>query len=274
MGRSRVWNALRKIKPDRTPRGEILIEDGFLQQVGLSREALLEELQADIISLPIDYQSRADWSYWSQRDYFTFALINGPFNTLIECLGWPRASEWIVHNPAVSQRFMGKYLEIMYESAAAALEDGCEGLVLGDDLAGQNGLLVDPFYLRKHYFPELGVWLEKLQAGSVPILFHSDGNILEIIPDLHQLGFWGLHGLQPDAGMRYSSLPPELIKNWVWWGNFQFEGPRGLKDPLQLHIEARRLFQEWEAAPGYIFGSCSGLYPGLLLELVQAAYRS
>ena len=55
------------------------------------------------------------------------------------------------------------------------------GLSWEDDLAGQNGLLVDPLYLRKHYFPEPGVWLEKLQAGSVPILFHSDGNILEII---------------------------------------------------------------------------------------------
>ena len=72
--------------------------------------------------------------------------------------------------------------------------------------------------------------------------------------------------------MRYSSLPPELIKNWVW--QFQFEGPRGPKDPLQLHIEARRLFQEWEAAPGYIFSSCSRLYPRPAAELVQAAYRS
>lgn len=272
MGRSRVWNALRKIQPDRTPRGEVLIEDGFLQQVGLSREALLEEIEADIISLPLNYQTRVDWSYWSRRDYFTFALINGPFNTLLECLGWARASEWIVHKPAISQEFMGKYMGSICKLAAGALEKGCEGLVLGDDLAGQNGLLVDPLYLRKHYFPELRGWLEKMQSDSIPILFHSDGNILEIVPDLHQLGFWGIHGLQLDAGMKHEALPRELIKNWVWWGNLQFEGPFGLKDPMQLNTEARKLCQEWEPAPGYIFGSCSGLYPDLPLELVQAAY--
>lgn len=274
MGRLRVWNALRKTKSDRPPKGEMVIEDAFLREAGLSREALLEELQADLVSLPVDFRSRVDWSYWSGKDYFTFALINGPFNTLIESLGWVRASEWIVHKPSISRGFMGNYLESIYKVAAGALEGGCEGLILGDDLAGKSGLLVDPAYLRRYYFPELRCWLKKMQVSDIPILFHSDGDVAGIIPDLARAGFWGIHGLQPDAGMNPGVVPPEMIKTWVWWGNLQFEGPLGLKDPFQLKSEAIKLCRDWGRAPGYILGSCGGLYPGLPLELVRAAYRT
>lgn len=273
MGRLRVWNALRKIKPDRTPRGEILIEDAFLKEAGLVREAFLEEIEADLVTLPIDYRSRVDWQYWSSQGYFTFALINGPLNTLIDSLGWARASEWIVHNPIGTRGFMGNYLESATEMVSRALDDGCEGLIVGDDLAGQNGLLFDPVFLRKYYFPELRCWMRKNKIMRSPVLFHSDGDLGEIIPDVHDAGFWGLQGLQPNAGMNQPDLPKEMLYDWMWWGNLQFEGKMGLKDPIQIQTEAARLCRQWQEVPGYVFGSCGGLYPGLPIELVRAAYR-
>jgi uroporphyrinogen decarboxylase len=273
MGRLRVWNALRKIKPDRTPRGEVLIEEGFLKEAAISREALLEELEADLITLPINYRSKVDWQYWCRQGYFTFALINGPFNTLVESLGWTRAAQWIVRNPAATRNFMAEYLKIARDYAAHALDEGCEGLILGDDLAGQNGLLVDPAFLRKYYFPELRCWLKKIPVNSTPILFHGDGDVLDIITDLSNIGFWGLQGLQPDANMTMPNLPAELLHDWVWWGNMQFEGKLGLKDQTQLQTEAAQLCRQWREVPGYILGSSGGLYPSLPVDLVRAAYR-
>ncbi len=272
MGRLRVWNALRKIKPERTPRGEILIAEAFLKEANTNLEAFLEEIEADLLTLPVNYRSQVDWQYWCRKGYFTFALIDGPFNTLIQSLGWARAAEWIVKKPATVRSFMGKYLKAAWEVAAGALDGGCEGLILGDDLAGQNDLLVDPVFLRKYYFPELRCWLKKIPVVSTPVLFHSDGNVAELIPDLRGVGFWGLQGLQPDAGMSKAILPEELVDDWVWWGSLQFEGRLGLKGPAQLSSEAVQLCRQWQGVPGYIFGSCGGLYSGLPLELVKAAY--
>ncbi|MGI6436058.1 MAG: uroporphyrinogen decarboxylase family protein [Syntrophomonadaceae bacterium] len=274
MGRIRVWNTLRKINQDRPPKGELVIEDAFLRQAGVSREALLEELQADLITLPVNYQSKIDWRYWRRQDYFTFALIEGPFSTMITALGWQRASAWIVHDPDLSRKFMAGYLQNLCDWADHALDDGCEGLILADDLADQRGLLLAPEYLQTYYFPELQAWLHKYQIVKTPVMFHSDGNITDIMADLKQVGFWGVQGLQPDAGMNKKDFMSGLLQKWAFWGNFQFEGPLGLKAARQVQNEAARLCEEWQPTSAYIFGSCSGLYAGLPLNLVRAAYRA
>lgn len=272
MGREQVWNTLRHIDQDGPPKGEFLIEDAFLQGAGVSRERLLEELQSDLVSLPLRHQSKADWLYWFRRGYFTFALIDGPFGAMIKDLGWIRASAWIVHNPERSRGFMADYLQDLHRLVNDALENGCEGLILADDLAGQRGLLVAPDYLQGYYFPEIGEWLDKYRR-DIPVIFHSDGNFSEIVADLKQVGFRGIQGLQPDTGMNKGAFTPEILHEMVFWGNFRFEGPHGLKTVEEVQKEAPGLCEKWRDA-SYIFGSSSGLYSGLPLELVRSAYRA
>lgn len=273
MGRIRVWNTLRRINQDRPPKGELVIEDAILRQAGVSREALLEELQADLITLPVNHQSAIDWRYWRRQDYFIFALIDGPFSTMITALGWQRASAWIVHNPDLSRKFMAGYLQNLYDIADRALDNGCEGLILADDLAEQRGLLLAPEYLGNYYFPAVRDWLHKYRMERTPVIFHSDGNITAIMADLKKAGFWGIQGLQPDAGMNKKAFTPEMLHEMMFWGNFQFEGSRGLKTARQVEEDAARLCEAWQNRP-YIFGSCGGLYAGLPLDLVRAAYRA
>lgn len=268
-----VCQALHGQRPRHLPRGEAFITEDYLQLSGLHMETLLESLQADIVTLPAaNHDARKCARYWRGLGYFPVGFVDGPINGMIGRLGWYNAIALIAQDPGASEAIMRNIVNGMRVDVERALEKGIEAVLLGDDLAGKSGLVIDPDYLEKHYFPLFSTWLQTLYENRIPVLFHSDGDIRRILPNLDAAGFSGLYGLQADAGMKIESIPRELLTKWVFWGTFQFEGKLGMKAPVQVESEVMDMIRAWEAIPGYIFGSCGGLYAGLQAEAVQAAY--
>lgn len=63
-----------------------------------------------------------------------------------------------------------------------------DGLHFADDWGSQNGLLISPELWRKFFKPCYKAMFDRVMAKGVDVHFHSDGNILEIIPDLLDIG--------------------------------------------------------------------------------------
>lgn len=268
-----VYQALHGQKPRHLPRGEAFITENYLRLGGLRIETLLESLRADIVTLPAaNYDAGKCGHYWRELGYFPVGFVDGPFTGMIGRLGWRHAIALIAQDPVASEAIMRNIVNGIRVDVERALEKGIEAVLLGDDLAGNSGLFIDPDYLEKHYFPLFSTWLQTLYANRIPVLFHSDGDIRCILPNLDAAGFSGLYGLQEDAGMKIESIPRELLTKWAFWGTFQFEGKLAMKSPDQVGTEVMDMIRAWEAIPGYIFGSCGGLYTGLQAEAVQAAY--
>lgn len=74
-------------------------------------------------------------------------------------------------------------------------------LWLGDDLAYYSGTMVRPDFLRSAVFP----WYERIgrlcTTGPLPraFVFHSDGNLWEVLEDLISVGVKALHPIEPKA---------------------------------------------------------------------------
>lgn len=68
------------------------------------------------------------------------------------------------------------------------LEMEYQGLGLADDWGSQNSLLVSPAIWRSFFKPVYKAMFSKVKKAGLHVWFHSDGNILEIIPDLIELG--------------------------------------------------------------------------------------
>lgn len=257
---------------DRRPKGEILITEELIKkyaQPGL--EQMLEYLDADLVTFPVSRET-GPWKEWSQKPYFVFGLFQGPFTLMSEKLGWNVMLHQLVQNPGETKSIMKTLLEENLPHLVQALENGCNGVLLADDMAGNQGLFVSPAYLKENYFPLLHNLIEKINCPQVPFIFHSDGRITDLVSPLKETGFWGIQGLQPSAGIGPSLFPLDTFTDWVFWGNFEFEGLGRLKTVSEVINDTENVLKSWAPFHRYIFGSSGGLYQGLSLQAVKAAY--
>lgn len=274
-GRKRVWAALQGNPLDRPPKGEIFIAPELLKQLPHpDLQAVLACLNADLVVLPVNRlnPTPAIWKSWSKSNYFVFGILQGPITFLAEGIGWHKLSQLLLKNTEEAREIIRKYITESFKPVMVALEAGCEGIVIADDLAGSYGPLISAVLLEKIYFPTIALLVQELNFNRVPSIFHSDGNILKLVSYLKETGFWGIHGLQPSAGIGPESFCKQNLKNWVYWGNFEFEGPGGLKNVSDVEAGVRALLEKWSGFPGYIFGSSGGLYKGLVPQVIKVAY--
>lgn len=110
-----------------------------------------------------------------------------------------------------------------------------QGLHFADDWGSQTSMLISPGKWRSFFKPVYAAMFSKVKAARLDVRFHSDGNILAIIPDLIELGvdvlncqcsLIGLEKLKPFAGQvafrtdldRQHVLPfvsPEEVKRYI-----------------------------------------------------------
>ena len=68
------------------------------------------------------------------------------------------------------------------------LDHEYEGLHFADDWGSQNSLLISPELWREFFKPAYRAMFEKVIDAGVDVHFHSDGDIIDIIPDLIDIG--------------------------------------------------------------------------------------
>jgi uroporphyrinogen decarboxylase len=77
---------------------------------------------------------------------------------------------------------------------------------LGDDIAFNSGPLLNPAWLREHYFPRLARVIAAWHTSGIKVLFHSDGNLNLILDDLVEAGIDGLNPIEVLAGMDIADI--------------------------------------------------------------------
>jgi uroporphyrinogen decarboxylase len=91
---------------------------------------------------------------------------------------------------------------------------------------------------------------------------HSCGSVVEIIPDLVEIGLDVLESVQPEAaGMNPYELKKKFGKNITFWGclGSQSTIPRGTPD--EIRAEVRHLKKAMGVGGGYILAPAKPLQP-------------
>ena len=76
----------------------------------------------------------------------------------------------------------------------------------GEDLANNQGPMVSPVFLRKHYLPHVKMIIEPLIDSGVRLIHHCDGDIRPLLDDYLAIGFSGLQGFQYELGLEIQEL--------------------------------------------------------------------
>ncbi|MGC8976264.1 MAG: uroporphyrinogen decarboxylase family protein [Candidatus Ratteibacteria bacterium] len=139
------------------------------------------------------------------------------------------------------------------------------------DIACKNRLLHSPEFLKKEFFPRLKRIQEAWHNHGIKCLFHSDGNIMEVLDDLIQTGIDGLNPIEIVAGMDIKKIKEKYGNKIFLAGGIDMSQLLSLKTPEEVKekcIETIKI-----CYPGYFIGSTTELDNSVKLENVIAMYE-
>lgn len=144
---------------------------------------------------------------------------------------------------------------------------------VGDDVAFKSGTLFHPDWLRRIWLPRIARIMEPAAERDIPILFHSDGNIWELIPDLLGVGINGLNPIEP-YGMDILEVKRRFGENLTLVGNLDVGGVLSRGTPEDVRQEAAELIANIGRGGRYILASCHSITANVPPENYLAMVRT
>lgn len=127
-------------------------------------------------------------------------------------------------------------------AAKKLVELGVDMIWTGDDVGGQNMMIISPDTWRKHLKPRMATFFASLKQinPDLKIAYHSDGNIEPIIPDLIEIGLDVLNPIQP-ASMNPAEIKKKFGDKLCFWGSIdeQYTLPFGTPAETEAEVIAR-----------------------------------
>lgn len=127
-----------------------------------------------------------------------------------------------------------------------------------DDIAYSTALIVSPRVLREHLFP----WYEEVgrlcRARDLPYIFHSDGMLDEVLPDIISCGFNALHPIEPKA-MDIEHLKRTVGDRLCLLGNIDLGYTLTRGTPEEVVEEVKQRIRVCAPGGGYALGSANSV---------------
>ena len=193
----------------------------------------------------------------------------GPFTAGYMATGFERFFFYLVDNPGFLQQLMETRTEWCIAMYQKAVSLGAEILILGDDAAYQKGPMISRRMWRKYVYP---LHRRIVDAMNVPVIWHSDGNIEQLLPMAIDAGFVGVHGLDAIAGMDLAKIKQEYGQDLVLIGNLDVRVLFG-SDLEAVRHEVDRCISQGATGGGYMFASCNSISEGMNPDAVSEMFR-
>ena len=193
----------------------------------------------------------------------------GPFMAGFMAMGFENFFTRLVDDPV----FVHELLEDRTEWAIAmfkkAVSLGAEFLVLGEDAAHKEAPMISPRMWRKFLLP---YHKRIVNEVGVPVIFHSDGNLLPVLPMVIDAGFIGYHSIEPAAGIDLGYVKSEYGKDLVLVGNVDVS-VLAANDLQAVRDEVDRCISQGAEGGGYMISSCNSIFNGLNPNSVAEMFR-
>ncbi len=281
--KERVDLTIAQKETDRYPRGELLIEEAFLNRFYPQmtkapwREKMIvfsQQASLDIVTIPCHPQKGKGWirelNWWAEKsDLFVMALIDGLFWHPEDSLSFQKFILGLAYHDEAVDAFIRRKKENALGLARRCLEAGAHGCIIGDDLAYDNRLFVSIESLDKVIFPGLGEISETIKREKGVAFFHSCGKVTDLLDSIISLGFDGFHGFSPAAGNDLFNACSKIDNRMAIMGGLDMDG---------RNIEAIQSFKERIAVfpvlmRGFILSSAGGLSLNTPPENVRMLYE-
>jgi uroporphyrinogen decarboxylase len=162
--------------------------------------------------------------------------------------------------------FAGRMLERCADFARGLAEEACRRFALdwlwtGDDVAGQQGLILSPEVWRELVKPHLaGIFAVGKRAG-LPVAYHCCGALAPILPDLADIGLDVLNPIQAGCpGMEPRELKRQFGSRLSFMGGLDTQGVLPFGDEAAVRRHVAGLLENFDGG-GYILAASHTIPP-------------
>lgn len=223
---------------------------------------------------PASFDLQAIRRWREETDFFILAFVDGPFQGTGRLLDFTEFLLAAAAGEAAIGKLAAAVVDFNIELARLCREAGAHGIIIGDDIAYGRGTYIRPDLWRELFLPHLRRQVEGIKELGLPILYHSDGNLHSVLPDLAGLPLDGLQGLEPAAGMDIGAVKREYGEGLCLMGNFDLD-LLVTGNPDTITTAVLSLLDVAAPGGGYIFSTACGiLNASLPPENVLALYRA
>ncbi|MHB8280325.1 MAG: uroporphyrinogen decarboxylase family protein, partial [Candidatus Humimicrobiaceae bacterium] len=114
---------------------------------------------------------------------------------------------------------------------------------------------------KKLYIPRLKKILEPIHKRNIPVVFHCDGNMVNVIPVLIDCGVEGAHPIQPSCNDIYK-LKKQYSGDFALFGNIDTVLlANGTKE--EIVEDVKNHCNKLKDGGGYMLGSSSSIFDGI-----------
>lgn len=215
---------------------------------------------------------------WSKNsDYAVFPITDSSlFGIYYNLSGFENYMIWYYTDHDKFVKFMKKYVEFNVELAKECFKHGGDVLWIGDDISSNLGTFMKEEDMRKNFFPLLKWQVKEIKkALNVPISFHSDGDLNEIMEDIIDTGVDGVMALQSFCNMDIKLLKEKYGNRITLWGNIDLGRLLELGTPQMVRQVVKETIKV--AAPGgrYILSTDnSPALPSIPTRNIVAMYEA
>jgi uroporphyrinogen decarboxylase len=168
-----------------------------------------------------DLYRDAEWTIEHFKDEYWIVgvTVTTIWETAWALRGYDRMLSDLVTNPDLAETI----LEIPYSyhltAAKKLAEMGVDMIWIGDDVGAQRSMIMSPRHWRRFLKPRMANFIGTLKAinPQLKIAYHSDGNVLPIIPELIDIGLDILNPIQPMC-MDPADLKQRYGDRLCFWG--------------------------------------------------------
>ena len=177
----------------------------------------------------------------------------------------------LMTDPDFACALMDKITDIRVGMAQRYAKAGVDIIQLGDDVATQLDMMINPELWRELIKPRLAKVVKAIKDTNpeVIIFYHGDGNMQKIIPDIIELGIDVLNPIQPEC------MDPFEIKRLYgdklsFWGTVGTQTTLPFGTPEEVKATCKKLIEEVGKGGGLLLAPTHLIEPEVPIENLMA----
>ncbi len=187
------------------------------------------------------------------------AVLGKLFTSVSWLMGLEGLSFALADDPGLVRLLFERVARFQYRVFEHMLRFDCVAAIWhADDIAYSTQLLVNPRLLRTHLFPWYHEMNRVAHARGRLVVYHSDGALQEVLPDILACGFDGLNPIEPKA-MDITALKRELGSRIAILGNIDLGYTLTRGTPAEVRAEVRQRIHDLAPGGGYAVASSNSI---------------
>jgi len=181
----------------------------------------------------------------------------------------------LVAAPEVAHYLFERTAAFQQRAAAEFARAGVDIIITGDDIAGQNGLLMSLETWREFLKPRLTATVRAVKSANPDtfVFYHSDGNVEPAIPDLIETGIDILNPVQPEC-MDPAAIKQRYGDRLSFWGTVSVQRTMPFGTPADVRAEVWARIRDVGRDGGLILAPAHVLGPETPWENIVAFFEA